>query len=117
MNNDNFDPNNDIKLEHLLNDLTLALEEHKEYLERHIEAMDKLTRTLKHFEVNLKGEINQEHRQSSRQLEELVKMFVEYNINPKYYRQFEHVMIESAEDLDGTGPETRRPERRTKKTS
>ena len=117
MMNDDLEPNNQIKLELLLNDLTTALEEHKEYLARHIEAMEKLTRNLKRFEVNLKGEISQEQRQSSKQLEELVKMFVEYNINPRYYRQFEHVMIEGGDNLEGAGPEQARPEKRAKRTN
>jgi hypothetical protein len=94
---DNLIKNGDlIKLESMLNSLTEAVAAHKVYLEKHTAAMAKLTQVIKQLDQTLKKEIKVESRQSSIQLEELIKLFVEYDINPEFYHEYKMLQSPSA---------------------
>ncbi len=76
------------KLEILVKSMTEAMSAHKEYLEKHTAAMEKLTQAIKQLDQTLKKEINLESRQTSSQVQELIKLFVEYDINPQFYHEY-----------------------------
>jgi hypothetical protein len=93
--NDNLTKNNSLeKVENTLLELTKAVTAQKDYLEKQTAAMEKLTQAVKQLELTLKKEIHKESRQSSSELDELIKLFVEYDINPQFYH--EHKMLKSA---------------------
>jgi|WetSurMetagenome_2_1015567.scaffolds.fasta_scaffold1067726_1 uncharacterized coiled-coil protein SlyX len=94
-NNHNLD-----KIENTLKELSNAVADQKKYLEKQTAAMEKLTQSIKQLEQTLKKEINLESRQSNSQLDELIKLFVEYDINPQFYH--EHKMLKSAPPAKST---------------
>jgi hypothetical protein len=90
------------KLDRLLDDLIVALTEQKEYIERHTTAMEKLAQAIKQLESTIKREIGLESQKSSLLIEDLVKIFVEYEINPRYYQQLHRTMLKAATDSKHT---------------
>jgi hypothetical protein len=87
--NDNLIKNGDlVKLENMLKSMTDIVAEQKAYLDKHTAAMEKLTQAVKQLDQTLKKEISHESRQSSSELEELIKLFVEYDINPQFYHEY-----------------------------
>jgi hypothetical protein len=93
--NDNLSGNGDlVKLEALANNIMESLTAHKQYLEKHTAAMEKLTQAIKQLDQTLKKEINLESHRTSNQVEELIKLFVEYEINPEFYH--EHKALKAA---------------------
>ena len=74
------------KLERTLNRLTAKLAEQAQYLEKHTGALENLTQAIKHLDTTIKKEICLESSQPSLQLKEAINTFVEYTINPRYYK-------------------------------
>ena len=85
------------KLDRLLNDLTVALTEQKEYLDRHTAAMVKLAQAIKQLESTIKRESSLES-QKTLSLIDLIKVFVEYEINPRYYEAHHRAMLKASTD-------------------
>jgi hypothetical protein len=99
--NDNLNKNSDLfRIEGLLKSMTETVDAQKLYLEKHTAAMEKLTQAIKQLDQTLKKDINLSSRQTSTQLEELVKLFVEFEINPEFYH--EHKMLKAAVVTDNT---------------
>jgi hypothetical protein len=106
--------NNDlVKIESMLKSITETVAAQKLYLEKHTAAMEKLTLAIKQLDQTLKKEINLESRQTSTQLEELVKLFVEYEINPEYYH--EHKMLKAASVSQSTQLVRHKPVRKPRR--
>jgi hypothetical protein len=77
--------NSSAKSEFAMMALTAALDEHCAYLKKHLEALENLTKAIKQLETVIKKELH-ESAKPSHQLKEAVKSFVDYNINPHFYR-------------------------------
>ncbi|MBN1189633.1 MAG: hypothetical protein JXA46_07770 [Dehalococcoidales bacterium] len=76
------------RIECALRGLSEAVADQKERLEKQTAALEKLTQAVKQLEQTVKKEIHSEARQSSSQLDELIKLFVEYDINPQFYHEY-----------------------------
>jgi hypothetical protein len=87
-----------VKLEHSMAEFTGALIEHSEYLEKHIQAMECLTQTLKQLDATIKKEISLENNQPSIELREAITSFLEYTINPKYYKDTGYLKLPVASE-------------------
>ena len=74
------------KLERLLNELTIALIEHSKYLDKHINAVETLTQTMKQLDSTIRKDLKLGTSQPSLELKEAINSFLEYNINPKFYQ-------------------------------
>jgi hypothetical protein len=79
-------PDSSKDLEISLVELTTALIEHAKHLERHIHAMENLTKALKLLDSTIKKEVTLESSQPSIELKEAITAFLEHNVNPKYYQ-------------------------------
>jgi hypothetical protein len=84
-------------LEQQLNDLTEALTVQKQYLDRHAIVMEKLIQAIKQLDITIKKEVSAGSRQSLIQLDDLIKLFLEYDINPRYYHGPEHKALKTTE--------------------
>jgi hypothetical protein len=94
---DNPVKNGDLqKLESMLKSMNDAISDQKAYLEKHTLAMEKLTQVIKQLDQTIKKGMKSESRQSSVQLEELIKLFVEYDINPEFYHEYKMLQSPSA---------------------
>ena len=90
------------KLDQLLNDLIVALTEQKEYLERHTAAMEKLAQVIKQLDATIKKESSIESHKSLSLIDDLIKLFVEYEINPRYYQEHYRARLKEAPDSKHT---------------
>lgn len=92
------------KLGHSLNELTAALVEHSRYLEKHIQAMENLTQTLKLLDATIKKEISLESNQPSIELKEAITSFLEFAINPKFYKDTGYLKLPVASEISHSEP-------------
>ena len=97
-------------LEVSLVELTAALIEHAKHLERHINAMETLTRALKQLDASIKKEVNLESSQPSIELKEAITSFLEHNINPKFYQDSGYLKLAAPEaNLREAGRKSKHP--------
>ena len=87
------------KLEHSLNELTAALDEYNQSLDKHSAKMDSLTQAIGQLDETVKKEMSIKSHQQLIQLKEAVTTFVEYNINPQYYKESSYLQL--TESLQG----------------
>jgi len=93
--NNNLSKNSDlVKMEALIKSMNETVAAQKVYLDKHTAAMEKLILAIKQLDHTLKKEINLESHQNDLHLDELIKLFVEYDINPQFYH--EHKMLKPA---------------------
>ena len=78
-------------------ELTAALIEHAKHLERHISAMENLTKALKLLEGTIKKEMSLESSQPSIELKEAITSFLEQNVNPKFYQDSGYLRLAAPE--------------------
>jgi hypothetical protein len=78
------------RLEQTLSNLTAALVKQNEHLVRHKATMEKLAQAEVLLEATIKTRLLLESRKNSAVVDNLVKMFVEYEINPRYYYRERH---------------------------
>jgi hypothetical protein len=108
--------NPNAKSEFAMMALTAALDEHTAYLKKHLEALESLTKAVKQLETVIKKEIHESAR-PSHQLKEAVKSFVDYNINPHYYRDSGYLKLKTASQIlypDFTATRSEKSEAKTK---
>jgi hypothetical protein len=86
------------KAEFAMMALTAALDEHSEYLKKHLEALGSLTKAIKQLENVINKEIK-ESAKPSLQLKDAVKSFVDYNINPHFYRDSGYLKLKTASQI------------------
>lgn len=103
------------QLEQLLGELTNALNDQKGHLERHTAAMEKLAGALRQLDSTLKREVPLESHQSLLRLDELIRMFVEYEINPRYYQSLGTSTLKSLTDARHTELTTQKQNPKPKK--
>jgi hypothetical protein len=89
-----------VKLESLIKSMNEAVTAQKAYFDKHTAAMEKLTLAIKQLDQTLKKEINLESHQNNLHLEELIKLFVEYDINPEFYHEYK--MLKPAPPTQGS---------------
>ncbi len=75
-------------IEKTLRELSAAVAAQNDRLEKQAAAIEKLTQVLKQFEQTFKKHVRQGSDQSGSQLDELIKLFVEYDINPQFYHEY-----------------------------
>jgi len=88
------------KLEGLVAALSAKLDGQKAALERNIEAVEKLTRLLQKIEQAVQK--SAAAKSISPELDELVKLFVNYEINPQYYEEHYYKMLSEARPAGNT---------------
>jgi hypothetical protein len=90
--------NSSAKAEFAMMALTAALDEHSAYLKKHLEALESLTKAIKQLETVINKEIK-ESSKPSLQLKEAIKSFVDYNINPHFYRDSGYLKLKTASQI------------------
>jgi methyl-accepting chemotaxis protein len=83
-------------LEHLISDLTIALNRHAQYLEKHTAGMESLAQTVKQLDITINKKRALEFSGPSRQLCQAVTAIVEYYINPQFYASESHLKLTAA---------------------
>jgi hypothetical protein len=78
------------KMEQLLSNLIATLAEQKDCLDRHTAAMETLAQAIMLHEATIERKLESKPRKSSPMVDDLIKMFVEYEINPRYYYEERH---------------------------
>jgi uncharacterized coiled-coil protein SlyX len=88
-------------LEQQLSELTTALTEQKDYLERHTTSMLKLTQAIKQLELTIRkgGALDS---QTTLSLIDLIRVFVEYEINPRFYEDLHRTMLKASNESPPT---------------
>ena len=99
-----------MNLEVSLAELTTALIEHAKHLERHIIAMENLTRALKQLDATVKKEVSLESSQPSIELKEAITSFLEHSVNPKFYQDTGYLKLAAAPEArtQETGKKSKR---------
>ena len=86
------------KLEQLLSNLTDSLVEQRDRLDKHAAAIEALTQAVIQLEATIQKELMSQCRKSSPDVDKLIKLFVEYEINPRYYEERHHSRQETRHD-------------------
>ena len=81
------------KLEHSVVELTAALAEYSKSLDKHSAEMESLIQAIGQLDETVKKEMSIKSHQQLIQLKEAVTTFIEYNINPQYYKESSYLQL------------------------
>jgi PAS domain S-box-containing protein len=92
-----------LKLQSSVKELTEALGEQVKYVRQHTADMEKLTCEIKRLDETISKEMEMESKQPSLRLKEAITAFMDYSINPRFYREGDCLKLPATPQL--TPPE------------